>query len=266
MNLFMKQQRIMKKVTNLADMLRGLSAMNILLVLFTLVFTLTACSGNDEEEQYIELYPSDTDGDDSDSSDEDSSSSGTSNNGGSTSSGTYKGHEYVDLGLSVKWATMNVGASSPEGYGSYYAWGETSTKSLYQSYNSVTYGIVMNDISGNEGYDAATVIWGGAWRMPTLTEIDELIDYCTWKWTNQNGVNGMLVTGSNGNSIFLPAAGDTYDTSIFYTGEEGNYWSSTPLNSNSDTKTAERIYFNSNKCRSGGSSRFMGYTIRPVLD
>ena len=119
------------------------------------------------------------------------------------------GHDYVDLGLpsGTKWATCNVGATAPHEYGNYYAWGETTTKSTYSSENSRTHGVSMNDISGNPTYDAARANWGGTWRMPTEAEMEELKDNCTWTWTTQNGVNGCTITGPNGNSLFLPAAG-----------------------------------------------------------
>ena len=138
------------------------------------------------------------------------------------------GHEYVDLGLSVKWATCNVGANKPEDYGNYYAWGETSTKSSYTFDNSKTFGKTMNDISGNAQYDAATANWGGSWRMPTEEELSELVDLCTWVWITQNGVNGNKVIGLNGNSIFLPAAGFRVGSSFSRAGEYGDYWGSTP--------------------------------------
>ena len=145
----------------------------------------------------------------------------------------YNGHEYVDLGLSVKWATCNVGANKPEDYGNYYAWGETSTKSTYYNNNSKTYGKRMNDIKGNSQYDAARANWGGTWRMPTKAELEELKNECTWTWTTQNGVKGYKVTGPNGNSIFLPAAGCRSGSSLHHAGEYGIYWSSTPHESDS---------------------------------
>ena len=141
------------------------------------------------------------------------------------------GHEYVDLGLSVKWATCNVGANKPEEYGNYYAWGETTTKSSYDDDNSRTYRKIMGDISGNASYDAARANWGGTWRLPTKKEMEELKNKCTWQWTTQSGVKGYKVTGPNGNSIFLPAAGYCYGWSHCYVGEYGNYWSSTPYES-----------------------------------
>ena len=135
-------------------------------------------------------------------------------------------HEYVDLGLSVKWATCNMGASSPEEYGDYYAWGETETKSTYDwntykwckgSENTLTkyctdsdYGTVDNKTVLDPEDDVAHVKWGGNWRMPTDAEIEELRENCIWKWTTQNGKNGYKVTSKkNGNSIFLPLRRDT---------------------------------------------------------
>ena len=142
----------------------------------------------------------------------------------------------IDLGLSVKWATCNVGASTSEFYGNYYAWGETSTKSEYWTSNSKTFGKNLGDISGNAQYDAARANWGGSWRMPRKAEFDELRKHCTWQWTTQNGVKGYKVTSkTNGNSIFLPAAGWRYGSSSHHdVGEEGKYWSSTPYEDDAD--------------------------------
>ncbi len=143
-------------------------------------------------------------------------------------SGRIAGHGYVDLGLSVKWATCNVGASSPSDYGNYYAWGETTTKSEYTKENCKTWEKSIGNISGNSNYDAARANWGGSWRTPTNAEMEELIDKCTWTWTSQGGHNGYKVTSkTNGNSIFLPAAGSRLGSSFDDIGEIGNYWSST---------------------------------------
>lgn len=121
--------------------------------------------------------------------------------------------EIVDLGLSVYWASCNLGASKPEEYGNYYAWGETSPKDTYTQANysyydsdKASYIDIGSDISGTE-YDAARVNLGGEWRMPTEDEMRELINNCSWEWTQINSVNGYKVTGPNGNSIFLPATG-----------------------------------------------------------
>ncbi len=169
------------------------------------------------------------------------------------STGVENGHNWVDLGLSVKWATCNVGATTPEGYGNYYAWGETKPKSTYNwsTYkycNGTTYsmtkyctdseyGIVDNKTTLELSDDAAHVNWGGSWRMPTKAEQDELGDTnnCTWTWTTQNGVNGYKVTSKkNGNSIFLPAAGYRSNSNLSRAGSFGYYWSSSLSTSNSD--------------------------------
>ena len=147
-------------------------------------------------------------------------------------SGSLNGHDYVDLGLSVKWATCNVGATKPSDYGNYYAWGETSTKSSYTQDNSKTYNndSYHYDINSNSSLDAATANWGGSWRMPTEKEFQELLDNCTWTWTEQDGHDGYKVTSkNNGNSMFLPAAGGRRDTSLVLAGEYVYYWSSTPV-------------------------------------
>ena len=161
---------------------------------------------------------------------------------GGSSSGKSNGHEYVDLGLYVKWATCNVGASTPEGYGNYYAWGETATKSTYDwsTYFDTNDGGKIFTKYNNEGGktvldledDAAHVNWGGSWRMPTEAEWQELLDYCTWTWTKMNGINGYMVTskivGYTDKFIFLPSAGyfDCDGDHLEYIGSRGRYWSS----------------------------------------
>ena len=171
-------------------------------------------------------------------------------------------YEYVDLGLpsGLRWATCNVGADNPWEYGGYYAWGEVNTKSEYTQENSLTFDVELGDISGNPEYDAAAANWGGNWRMPTSVEFEELINNCTWTWTVQNGVDGYLVTGPNGNSIFLPAAGIISGTSSYYVSFNGSYWSSTPNGRYVDDFdfTVERYYIDD--C----SSRTNGQSIRPV--
>ena len=175
------------------------------------------------------------------------------------------GHEYVDLGLpsGLKWATCNIGANQPHEYGNYYAWGETSTKNYYTDRNSLTFDVWMNDISGDTIYDAARANWGGTWRIPTKTEMKELIDSCSWNWTTQNGINGMNVTGPNGKSIFLPATGYCYNTTNPTIGDSGLYWSSTPFESN---VSAYYLDFNSYRSDMGSLARFAGVTVRPVSD
>lgn len=181
--------------------------------------------------------------------------------------GTLNGHEWVDLGLSVLWATCNVGASSPSDYGDYFAWGETTTKSSYTHDNSRTYNMEMSDISGDLRYDAATANWGKGWRMPTYDELRELASYqCKWQWTSQGGHKGYRVTGPNGNSIFLPAAGwrgslnDAHE-SPHGVGMYGQYWSSTP-----DRKWTFSLKFSSGEYSVTTSDRFDGQRVRPVSD
>ena len=184
-----------------------------------------------------------------------------------SASGVAQGdHEYVDLGLSVKWATCNVGATTPEGYGDFFAWGETSTKTEYTEDNSKTSGNSMGDISGNSSYDAATANWGGNWRIPTEAEMKELIDRCNWKWTTQNGVKGYKVIGPNGNSIFLPAAGYHWSSlGVVGDGNIGHYWSSTPARSSVyrayDLSFNREAYFVYDS-----DDREDGRSVRPVLE
>ena len=158
--------------------------------------------------------------------------------------GSPNAYDWVDLGLpsGLKWATCNVGATNPEEYGGYYAWGETEEKSNYDwktykwcngSSTTMTkyctdsdYGTVDNKTVLDPSDDVAHVKWGGSWRMPTLDEIKELVIKCNWQWTSLNGVDGYRVTGPNGNSIFLPAAGYRYGTELYLRGANGLYWSS----------------------------------------
>ena len=177
-------------------------------------------------------------------------------------SGTVSGHDYVDLGLSVKWATCNVGANAPHGYGNYYAWGETSTKNGYYEDNSRTFRKSMSDISGNASYDAARANWGGTWRLPTKKEMEELVDKCTWQWITQSGIEGYKVTGPNGNSIFLPAAGFCNGSSYNYVGEYGYYWNSMPDWSSG----AHILCFYSGYHRVNWCDRYYGNTVRPVSE
>lgn len=178
--------------------------------------------------------------------------------------GSLNGHEWVDLGLSVRWATCNVGASSPSEYGNYYAWGETTTKSSYTESNSRTYGKYISDFSGNAYYDAATANWGSGWRMPTEEEFEELVDKCDWKWTSQGGRNGYRVTGPNGNSIFLPAAGWRCGTLLYDAGENGSYWSST--HDGSGTRMAHCLEIFSITRTVFYNLRLCGFNVRPVSD
>lgn len=179
----------------------------------------------------------------------------------------------VDLGLSVKWASCNVGAESPEEYGNYFAWGEIKTKSFYYESNSVTWkktfeelmssGIVDSDGNLTAAYDASTANWGNSWRMPTRDEIKELLINCTCKWTTYNGVNGQFVTGPNGNSIFLPAAGFRYGTGLYDSGSYGSYWFAML---DEDYSIACYVDFGSVGVGWGYNGRWLGFTIRPVAN
>ena len=198
-------------------------------------------------------------------------------------SNKHNGHELVDLGLpsGLLWATMNVGASSPEDYGDYFAWGETTKKGNYGlstykwcngSYSSFTKyntdsgcGMVDNKTVLELSDDAAHVNWGGSWRMPTKAEFDELLNNCTWTWTTQGGHNDYKgVSKSNGNSIFLPAAGYRSGTSLDYAGY-GNYWSSSLYTSYPYAAWYLYFnYFNSSSNHTSYDDRRFGRSVRPV--
>ena len=190
-----------------------------------------------------------------------------------TETGIENGHDWVDLGLSVKWATCNVGANAPEEYGGYFAWGETTTKANYSSSNCQTYGLSTSELQSqgyidSEGnltsqYDAARAKWGGDWRMPTYDELYELRNNCTWTYTTQNGVKGYKVKGLNGNSIFLPAAGSRDGYSLGSAGSIGRYWSSTLYDSD---YYANGLYSDGSYHVMGGYGRDGGFSVRPILE
>lgn len=180
------------------------------------------------------------------------------------SPGTINGHAYVDLGLSVKWATCNVGAASPEDYGDYYAWGETSTKASYTEVNSKTYGKsgYNRDIGGDTSLDAARAHWGGTWRLPTEAEAQELVEKCTWEWVAQGEKSGCKVTGPSGKSIFLPAAGHRDGSSLDDIGENGLCWTSSPHEEG--TANAWGLFFIRQRSCMGWGYRYFGFSVRPV--
>ena len=187
--------------------------------------------------------------------------------------------EAIDLGLSVKWASWNVGASAPEEYGGYFAWGEVeqsweydwehykwcngSSNTLTKYNSNSSHGVVDNKITLDPEDDAAHVHWGGSWRMPTDAEWTELKS-CTWEQTSINGVNGRKITGKNGNSIFIPASGDRSDSSFPDGSYYGLYWSST-LTPN-DPTYAFILYFYTGPTYRYGHDRYRGISIRPVSD
>ena len=166
-------------------------------------------------------------------------------NGVGDESKASEGVEAVDLGLSVKWANMNVGATKDSGFGTYFAWGETKPKSYY-SWDTYALGrgdekfLVKYNFNDRKTQlistdDAARANWGGEWRMPTVEEFDELVnpDNCEWEWTNKDGVNGYKVTGKKtGNSIFLPITGFRFYEGVQFRAIKGIYWSSTLYSGN----------------------------------
>ncbi len=183
------------------------------------------------------------------------------------SDGYIYGHEYVDLGLSVKWATCNVGASSPEDYGDYFAWGEIKPAPglNYTEENCKTYNKSMGSIAGDPQYDAARANWGGTWRLPTNAEIVELVNNCNTEWTTLNGVKGYKVTSKkNGKSIFLPAGGWRNGTLLNNVGGIGFYWSASPYES--DTGYTYSLNFNSDNFSSYWNFRNIGQSVRPVSE
>ena len=191
-------------------------------------------------------------------------------------------HEYVDLGLpsGTLWATCNVGASKPEEYGDYFAWGETEPKTTYNwstykyckgSGTTMTkyctdsyYGTVDNKTELEPSDDAATVNWGSDWQMPSYEQCMELYNssYTTTIWTTQTGVYGIRITSkSNGNSIFLPAANCRYGTN-FQNASMGKYWSRSLWSS--DATNAFDLFFYSDGINFTSSSRDLGQSVRPV--
>ena len=175
----------------------------------------------------------------------------------------------IDLGLpsGTKWCCCNVGASKPEGYGGYYAWGETSEKSVYNwdtyAYGSSWYNCqyIGSDIAGTS-YDVAHVRMGAPWRMPSTAQQQELINNCSRQWTQQNGVNGILFTGPSGGQIFLPAAGDRMYDELYGAGSIGNYWSSSL--DPGDDGSADYLYFGSGYWSWNNSRRYYGRSARAV--
>lgn len=172
----------------------------------------------------------------------------------------------IDLGIGTLWSCCNVGASTPEGYGNYYAWGETSPKSVY-NWDTYAYGSswdnvvnIGSDISGTS-YDAARANWSAPWRMPTLAEC-QVLHNCTSEWTTLNGVYGRKFTGPNGGSIFLPAAGYRWDGGLYDAGSSGLFWSSTLYESRPGV--AYVFNFFSGSTGWGRSYSDYGLSVRPV--
>ncbi len=195
-------------------------------------------------------------------------------------------NDYVDLGLpsGTLWATMNVGANSPEDYGDYFAWGETTPKDVYGwstykwcmgSYTTMTKyctesnygynGFVDNKTELDPEDDAAYVNWGPEWRMPSLEQIQELKNNCTTEWTTVNGVNGRLFTSNiNGASLFLPAAGCRWYSELYDAGSSGGFWARSLVSSYPND--AYYLYFYSGNVgwNYDWYSRFVGQSVRAV--
>lgn len=176
----------------------------------------------------------------------------------------------MDLGLpsGTKWACCNVGASSPEDYGGYYAWGEVEEKDDYDTDNYFYYNtdteeyVNLGSDSVKISYDVAHVLMGGSWQMPSNAQIDELVSCCTHTWTQKNGVNGILVTGPNGGQVFFPAAGYRWSDEFDDAGTYGCYWSGSLIpgyNSN-----AYAFYFASDAWSRVSVIRYPGRSVRAV--
>lgn len=199
--------------------------------------------------------------------------------------GIVDGYEWVDLGLpsGTKWATCNVGATKPEEFGGYFAWGESEPKDTF-SWNNYKWGNSMFTLTKyytvSEYYesgdmkttldpkdDAATASWGNNWRMPTQDDQTELLEQCTWIWITQNQVNGFNVIGPNGNTIFLPAARSYWETSLKNSPQLNSgavYWSSSLWSM--FPHDARCIAFSTNDVRElSASGRSVGASVRPVL-
>lgn len=211
------------------------------------------------------------------------------------------GHIFVDLGLSVKWATMNVGASSPTDAGKYYAWGETKGKNDYSIFNYKFFRQTENEKIGNtyvfgkykrgyikyvnevqaskDGYeefydnkrildyedDVARANWGGGWRIPTVGEMNELATRCVWRWTNIRGKAVYVVTGPNGNHIILPAAGARFRMKSCYVGEGGYYWTANIYTGPKNNGAYILHFTKDGHGITENETRYDGRCVRPVI-
>lgn len=177
------------------------------------------------------------------------------------------GHEYVDLGLSVKWATMNIGAVTAWDYGEFFAWGEIRPKEIYSPKNSVTYTRNINTIARKPQYDAALANWGDPWRMPSKQEYSELLENCTIEKSTLGDASGYLLTSKiNGNTIFFPAAGAMFGRRLTDgTKNSGFYWSSS---TDSDGGAGAFARFGEGQYETGIGifSRYEGMSVRAVTE
>ena len=244
--------------------------------------SLTSCGDDDDDVLTEVTVPGNGNDNNGDSGDEGSGDGdGGKEDEGNGNKTDLNGHEAIDLGLSVKWATCNVGANTPEEYGGYYAWGETEEKDYYDwstykycqgSKNTLTKyctdsssGIVDNKTVLDPEDDVAHVKWGGSWRMPTSTEIRELLNNCSWTWTIQNGVNGYVVTSkSNGSNIFLPAAGNRWHQDVSNSEVGGYYRSASLFKYNSEDDYS--LCFDDDSWYLYDNARYDGFSVRPVTE
>ena len=199
--------------------------------------------------------------------------------------GSLNGYEWVDLGLpsGTRWASRNIGAKAPENYGDYFAWGETSPKEIYNwstyiycngGYNTLTKYCTQARF-GNDGFtdnlttleasdDAATANWGEGWRIPTKEEMRELYSCCTHVWTTLNDVTGLKFSGTNGNSIFIPAAGVRNESILELAGTDGCYWTKS-LTTDFPTASWHLFFVSSIGYVHDGSYRWAGLPVRAVV-
>lgn len=196
-------------------------------------------------------------------------------------------HEYVDLGLpsGTLWATMNVGASTPEECGDYFSWGETTPRegedpywTNYQwsvnKWNTMTK-YCTNSSQGYNGFvdgkteldpedDVATVNWGSKWQMPSKAQMEELRTKCTWQWTTSNGVKGYLVKSkSNGASLFMPVTDYYSNGQIYNAGYLGYYWTRT-LHETTSYKAYYLFFYSSSNLECTYGERYSGFAVRAV--
>lgn len=192
-------------------------------------------------------------------------------------SGTIDNHDYVDLGLpsGLKWATCNVGATSPEESGNYYAWGETYPKSYYDRNDfseeeywrdyKITWeeaGYIDADGRLNADHDAAKMHWGGSWRIPTAAELEELVENTNNEWGEFNGEKGVYFRSKvNDNYIFLPACGSRFKDGLSH---ETYYWSSTPHDKTITSIHVDALNVDSCLCWVVGGIKWEGFLVRPV--
>lgn len=184
-------------------------------------------------------------------------------------------HEYVDLGLpsGLKWATCNIGATSPTECGEYFAWGETEPKSEYSDWNSITQDMSYQDLKSNHiinasdnlmlSHDAARVNWGSDWRIPTKEECEELCRKCKWESITTEGKNVYRITGRNGNYIILPACGFIYEQEN-YSPSDIEYWCATTIGEEGSGAYHLNVYENKPRIYWDGYSS--GRPIRAVID